>query len=104
MQHSPDDSTTPWTPLQRGGFRFVFSYYAMFGAASLLDSGAGPRALLASLRDPVVSFFARVLFDAGTAERSASVKVALAGQVGAFAVAAAIAAIWSLFARRQEYR
>lgn len=93
-----------WTPAQRVGFRFAFSYFTMFAAGSLLDSGAGPRALLAALSNPVVSLFARALFGVSITDRTASIRIAVAQQLGAFVVAGLIAALWSLVARRREYR
>src|ERR1041384_5635973 len=104
MIETPTDNAVAWTPLERGGFRFAFSYYTMFAAASLLDTGANVRALLAALSNPVVALFARGLFGVDVTDRSASIRIALAQQMAAFVVAALVAVVWSLLSRRREYR
>jgi hypothetical protein len=94
-----------WSPLERFGFRFAFVYFAMFGAASLLDVGAGPRALSARLIGPPVQLFARVLFGLTSTTATAADRRlwAVAQQLAAFAIAAAVAIGWSLVAKRTEY-
>lgn len=92
-----------WTPATRAAFRVVFAYYAIFGAASLLDSGNAPRRLLEALRAPVVGFVGHSILRLGDTERSASVPWALAQQLAAILVAAVVAALWSLASRRTEY-
>ena len=104
MMEDTHTRTPTWSPLERVGFRFVFSYYAMFGAASLLDTGPRPRALLAMLRDPLAGSIARVLFGIDPGDHSASVRIAIAQQIAALVSAAALAAVWSIFARRREYQ
>jgi hypothetical protein len=84
-------------------FRVAFAYFAMFGCASLLDSGPSPRALLAHLRDPVVRFVGNTLLRIHEPPRSSGIQWAVVQQVAAFGVAIAIAALWSLASRRREY-
>lgn len=51
-------SRAPWTPAERFAFRAVFAYFGMFGLASLLDTGPFPRAILATLDEPIVGWYA----------------------------------------------
>jgi len=99
----PDSREPGWTRLERFAFRFVFVYFAMFFCASLLDSGSGPRRLLAALSNPPVRWLASGVFQLPDSAIGGP-RWALAQQVVAFAVAAVIAMVWSISSRRTEYR
>ena len=98
-----DNRIVAWSPIERFAFRFVFAYFAMFGCASLLDSGRGPRALAARLFDPPVRWLARDVFGLTGQTAVGGPRWAVAQQIAAFAAAVIIAALWSLGARRVEY-
>jgi hypothetical protein len=91
-----------WTPLERFAFRFVFSYFAMFFVASLLDVRPAPRRLLATLSETPVRWLAQGVFH-WPSSAIGGPRWALAQQIVAFAIAVAIAALWSLASRRTEY-
>src|SRR4051812_6118716 len=93
-----------WTPLERFAFRFVFVYFAKFWAESLLDVGNGPRALLKVLVEPPVRWVAPKLFHLNGPPPFGGPHWALAQQIVALGVAAIVATVWSLAARRLEYR
>ena len=99
----PAPADTEWTPLERFAFRFVFVYFAMFFCGSLLDSGSGPRKLLSALSDPPVRWLASGVLHLPDSAIGGP-RWAVAQQMVAFAIAAIVASIWSLVARRTEYR
>src|SRR3954471_1374115 len=90
--------------VQRAAFRVVFAYVVLFACESLLDSGPGPRALLAALRDPLVRWIGQTIFRLHAAPTRTGAQWALVQQFAELLVAIAIAAIWSMAARRTEYR
>ena len=92
-----------WPPLVRFGFRFVFSYFGLFGIGVLFDVGERPRAVLAAISTPLVRLTGRTVFGLTDAP-NAGVPWALAQQLSAFIVALSVATIWTLVARRTEYR
>src|SRR4051812_18560838 len=96
-------SEADWTPLERFAFRFVFAYFTMFIAGSLLDSGDGPRKLLAALSDPPVRWLASGVLHLPNSAIGGP-RWAAAQQVVAFGIAAIIAAVWSAASSRTEYR
>src|SRR5690349_13018541 len=97
------DSKGPWPPWLRVGFRFVFSYFAMFGVAIFFDVGERPRAILAAISTPLIRQTGRTVFGLTDAP-NAGVPWALAQPLAAFLVAISAAAIWTLLDRRTEYR
>jgi hypothetical protein len=92
-----------WTPLERFAFRFAFVYFTKFFCESLLDSGYGPRKVLAALSNPPVRWFANGVLhlpdSAIGGPRWVLVQLAVA-----FAIAAIIAAVWSALSHQTEYR
>jgi len=104
--HSQPEVTDPirWSPLERLAFRFAFVYFAMFGCASLLDVGTGPRAFAARLFDPPVRWVARIAFGLTDPSSVGGARWAAAQQITAFGVAAILAVIWSAVSSRAEYR
>ena len=103
---SPGGEASPWTSVERFAFRTAFSYFAMFAAASLLDGGPAPRVLLAWLGNPIVEWFGHVLLGLEGPRSTVGFGVgwAVAQQIAAVVVAIAAAALWSLVAKRTEYR
>ena len=93
-----------WTPLERFAFRFVFAYFVKFWAESLLDVGDRPRVLLNVLTEPPVRWLANNAFRPDSPVVIGSVRWALAQQFLGVAIAAIVATVWSLAARRLEYR
>jgi hypothetical protein len=92
-----------WPRALRFGFRFVFSYFAMFGVATLFDVGERPRAIAAAISTPLVRLVGRVVLGLTDAP-NAGVRWAIAQQLSAFLVALAIATVWTFASRRTEYR
>ena len=93
-----------WTPIERFGFRAAFAYFALFGFASLLDSGAGPRTVLSALHEPIVGWFGHTVLRLSGSPNDAGASWAIAQQIVAIVVAVAIAGAWSVVSRRTDYR
>ena len=94
----------PWTPVARLAFRAAFVYFALFFIGSLLDTGPGPRALLAALSTTPVRWFGHGVMRLGGSPNDGGAPWAIAQQIVAVLFALAIAAVWSLASRRLEYR
>jgi hypothetical protein len=98
----PEARTPEWTPLERFAFRFVFAYFTAFFCGSLLDSGYGPRKILAAISDPPVRWFASGVLHLPDSAIGGP-RWALAQQFVSFAIAAIIASVWSLASHKTEY-
>src|SRR5690242_8711876 len=75
-----------WTKLECFAFRFVVAYFTMFFCGTLLDTGAGPRKLLALLSEPPVRWLAQGVLHLPESSVGGP-KWALAQQSVAFAIA-----------------
>src|SRR5690242_19190859 len=93
-----------WTPATRVAFRVAFVYFGLFFVGAMLDSGRGPRKLLAVLSAPPVRWFGHTVLRLGGSPNDGGAPWAIAQQTVAVLVALMIAAAWSLMSRRVEYR
>jgi hypothetical protein len=93
-----------WTPARRFAFRAVVAYFGLFLVGLLLDSGPGPRAVLAALSVTPFRWFGRTILRLTGSPNDGGAAWAVAQQIVALLVAVAIGGIWSLVSRRAEYR